>query len=367
MERPAKYPFESTAELLDEPTDIRSGQELDRDKIHEFFKASFPEVEGELTIKQFPSGWSNLTYLITVGERDFILRRPPAGRKAKTAHDMARDYRVLKSIRPYFPYCPEALVYCEDESIMGCPFFIMERLRGVIPRRELPDGLSLSAAQGRALGENFVKIFAQLHAIDCQKAGLSDFGKPEGYVRRQVEGWSQRYRDARTEDVPDFEPVMQWLHDKMPPDSGRVSVIHNDYKFNNAVLDPDDPARIIGILDWEMATIGDPLMDLGCALGYWVENHDSDFFQATRGVITHIDGMLTRKEFVRIYSEYTGLDVSAFDFYFCFGIFRLAVIGQQIYYRHYHGQSTDDRFGVLVYGVRIFEQTAREVIERSSL
>jgi aminoglycoside phosphotransferase (APT) family kinase protein len=362
------YPIEPSTGIIDEPMDIREGEELDTVRLREYLRSSLPALgQEELTVKQFPSGWSNLTYLLKIGKQEYILRRPPLGRKAKTAHDMSREYRVLKALKPRFRYCPEAILYCEDESVIGSPFFLMERLHGIIPRRELPEGLELSATQCRALSENFVRIFAELHSIDCQEVGLGDFGKPEGYVRRQVEGWSQRYREARTPDAPSCEEVMQWLHDKMPGECGRVSVIHNDYKFNNAVLNPENPSEITGILDWEMATIGDPLMDLGSALAYWVENTDTDFFQATRAVITHLEGMQSRKEVVELYSKCTGLDVSALDFYFCFGIFRLAVIGQQIYYRAYHKQTKDDRFAVIIYGVHIFEQTARQVIERSSL
>lgn len=367
MTTPSHQPTETAHQAIDEPDDIRSGEELEQERVYEFFKKSFPNVRGELTIKQFPSGWSNLTYFIKIGEREFVLRTPPIGRKAKSAHDMSREYRVLKALKPHYRYCPEALFYTEDESIVGRPFFVMERLRGIITRKDLPEGLSFTQAQARDLSENFIRVFAELHAIDHQKVGLGDFGKPEGYVRRQVEGWSRRYRDVRTDDVPDFEEVMQWFADKMPPESGRVCVIHNDYKLNNAVLNPHNPSDITGILDWEMATIGDPLMDLGSSLAYWVDKDDPYPFQATRQNVTDLEGMLTRNQLVERYSERTGLAIGSFDFYFCFGIFRLAVISQQIYYRLYHGQTKDDRFQVLSYGVRIFEHTARELIERSSL
>jgi aminoglycoside phosphotransferase (APT) family kinase protein len=367
MTEPTHQLTEATDQVFDEPADIRPGEELDRDRVYKFFKASFPNVHGELTIKQFPSGWSNLTYFIKIGEREFVLRTPPIGRKAKSSHDMSREYRVLKALKPHFRYCPEALLYTDDESIIGRPFFVMERLRGIITRKELPEGFGITPGQARALSENFVKVLAELHSIDYRQVGLDDFGKPEGYVRRQVEGWSRRYREARTDDVPSFEQVMQWLADKMPPESGRVCVIHNDYKLNNAVLNPQNPSDITGILDWEMATIGDPLMDLGSSLAYWVDKDDPYPFQATRQNVTDLEGILTRKELVERYAERTGLAIGSFDFYFCFGIFRLAVIGQQIYYRLYHGQTQDKRFQVISYGVQIFEQTARELIEKSSL
>jgi aminoglycoside phosphotransferase (APT) family kinase protein len=366
MDQPTDQTSEVASDALGEPIEVRAGEELDRDKIYAFIRAAIPGMRGEFGLTQFPSGWSNLTYLLKIGEREFVLRRPPIGKKAKTAHDMSREYRVLKAIKPHYRYCPEALLYTEDASIIGCPFFVMERLHGIVPKTELPKGIRIPPNQARALSENFIKAFAELHLIDYQKAGLGDFGKPQGYVRRQVEGWSQRYRDARTDDAPRLEEVMRWLHDKMPPESGRVCVIHNDYKLNNALLNPQTPAEITGILDWEMATIGDPLMDLGSLLVYWVERDDPFPFQSTRQSITHLEGMLTRKELVQCYSEQTGIAVGSIDFYFCFAIFRLAVLVQQMYYRYYHGQTKDDRFSTLVNKVHEFEQIARVIINTPS-
>jgi len=351
----------------DRATSIRSGEELDAKKVLDFLRDSVPGLKGEVEIKQFPSGFSNLTYLVKVGEREMVLRRPPFGRKAKTAHDMGREYRVLSSLKPVFPYCPQPLVYTEDEAVMGCPFYVMERIPGVILRRDLPKGMELSPQEARTLSENLIKVQCQLHTVDYVQAGLGDFGRPEGYVRRQVEGWSKRYRDARTPDAPDFEKVMQWLYDKMPGESGIVGIIHNDFKFDNAVLDPSNPTEIIGILDWEMATLGDPLMDLGSSLGYWVEKDDPEMMQAIRQMPTHLEGMLTRKEQFALYSELRGIKTDNFDFYYCFGLFRLAVIAQQIYYRFYHGQTKDERFGMLIAAIRVLEATALQVIEKSDL
>lgn len=351
----------------DRATSIRSGEELDAKKVLEFLQDSVPGLKGEMEIKQFPSGFSNLTYLVKVGDREMVLRRPPFGRKAKTAHDMGREYRILSALKPVFPYCPQPLVYTEDEAVMGCPFYVMERIPGVILRRDLPKGMQLNPQEARTLSENLIKVQYQLHAVDYVQAGLADFGRPEGYVRRQVEGWSSRYRDAKTPDAPDFEKVMQWLHDKMPGESGIVGIIHNDFKFDNAVLDPSNPTEIIGILDWEMATLGDPLMDLGSSLGYWVEKDDPEMMQAIRQMPTHLEGMLTRKEQFALYSELRGIKTNNFDFYYCFGLFRLAVIAQQIYYRFYHGQTKDERFGMLIAAIRILEATALQVIEKSDL
>ncbi len=354
-------------DLTDKSSQVRSGEELNLKEVEGFLKDRIPGLEGELTLEQFPSGYSNLTYLIKVGRKDLVLRRPPLGRKAKTAHDMGREYRMLKALNPIFPYCPQPLVYTDDESIMGCPFYVMERITGIILRKDPPAGLTLIPDQMRSLCENLLDVHFQLHAIDYSAIGLDGFGKPDGYVKRQVEGWSERYRGGRTPDAPTFEAVMQWLHDKMPPDSAKSAVIHNDYKFDNVVLDPEDPLRIIGVLDWEMATLGDPLMDLGCSLAYWVQADDPEELQAVRTLPTHLPGALSRAELVRRYADHAGTHIDNFEFYYCFGVFRLAVIAQQIYYRFYHGQTGDPRFKTLVSAVHCLERTARKVMAFSNL
>jgi len=352
-----------TADFTDRTRPIREGEDFDIRNVETFLRDSIPGLEGDLTVAQFPGGHSNLTYLIRFGNRELVFRRPPFGRKVKTAHDMGREYRILKALRKAFPYCPEPLAYSEDESIIGCPFYVMERLRGIILRKNLPEGLALTPAEAGLLCERLTDVFVELHRIDYKKIGLEGFGKPLGYVRRQVEGWSKRYRAARTPDAPDFEVVMAWLYEKMPPESPLVSVIHNDYRFDNVVLDPLDPFRIIGVLDWEMATIGDPLMDLGATLAYWVNRDDPPAMQAIRMVPTHIPGMFTREELIRRYSEQMGILITN-SYYYCFGIFRLAVIAQQIYYRFFHGQTKDERFKLMIVAVRVLEETARKMIEK---
>ena len=353
--------------VMDKPTTVRQGEELDLKAVEGFLKDTITGLNGELVVEQFPSGFSNLTYLIRVGAKDLVLRRPPFGRKAKTAHDMGREYRILRSLNPVFPYCPKPLLYTEDETVMGCPFYVMERIPGIILRKELPKGLVFSPGQMKALCENLLDVQYKLHSIDYKSIGLEGFGKPEGYVKRQVEGWSERYRAARTPDAPDFEDIMQWLHDKMPPDSPRHAIIHNDYKFDNVVLNPENPLEIIGVLDWEMATIGDPLMDLGSSLGYWVQNDDPQEVQAIGMLPTNLPGALTRQEMVQRYAAKSGIAIDSFDFYFCFGVFRIAVILQQIYYRFYHGQTNDQRFKMLIFGVHIIDGMTKKMIEQSLL
>ncbi len=354
-------------DLSDRPTKVRQGEELDIIAVEEFLKDNIEELEGTLEIAQFPSGFSNLTYMIRVGERELVLRRPPFGTKAKTAHDMSREYRILSALHPVFPYVPKPFVYCEDTSIMGCPFFVMERIHGIILRKDLPKGLEMGPVHARRLCENLIDLHYKLHSIDYREVGLGDFGRPEGYVKRQVEGWSRRYLTAKTEDAPGFEEIMGWLDESMRPETARPSIIHNDYKMDNLVLDPGDPLRIIGILDWEMATIGDPLMDLGSSLAYWVQNDDPEEFQSIRLMPTNIPGALTREELVARYSAQSGISIDNFDFYFCFGLFRLAVIAQQIYYRYYHGQTRDKRFKTLIFAVHNLEKTAARVIQHSLL
>lgn len=351
--------------LTDQPKDVREGEELDAAAIEDFLKSSVEGLSGDIHIRQFPGGYSNLTYLITVGDREMVLRRPPFGTKVKTAHDMGREYRILKALRPVFPYCPEPLAYTEDESVMGCPFYVMERLKGIILRKDLPKGLSLSPDQMRQLCEKLLDVHVELHSIDVGKVGLDNLGKPEGYVRRQVEGWSGRYEKARTDNAPDLGALTAWIKEKMPPDSDSPAIIHNDYRFDNVVLDENDPMKIIGVLDWEMATCGDPLMDLGNSLAYWVQKDDPAEMQVLRLMPTDVDGALTREELAARYAEKSGRNVDNIDYYFCFGLFRLAVVAQQIYKRYHDGLTKDKRFANLIFGVQILNNRALQVIERS--
>ena len=244
-------------QVTDSATHVRPGEEIDAHAVGVFLKSHINDLEGEVQIRQFPSGFSNLTYLITAGDRQMVLRRPPIGANIKSGHDMGREYRVLSALHPVFPRCPRPLVFTEDESLIGAPFFVMEKLSGIILRKDLPTGLSYSPNLARTLCENLVDALADIHAIDVKSAGLDFIGKPTGYVKRQVDGWSNRYRRAKTADAPDFEAVMAWLADKMPGDTKMPAMVHNDYKLDNLVLDPKNPEQITGILDWEMATHGE--------------------------------------------------------------------------------------------------------------
>jgi len=354
-------------DLTDKAGDVREGEALERERIEAFLKDAIPELRGELQIRQFPAGYSNLTYLLTCGDRELVLRRPPFGTKARSAHDMSREFRMLTALHPVFPYCPRPLAFTDDPAIIGCPFYVMERLHGMILRKNLPAGLTLTAVQAANLCERFLDVLVELHGIDYQAIGLGNFGKPDGYIRRQVTGWSDRYRAARTPDAPDFEAVMAWILEKMPSDPPGPAILHNDYRLDNIVLAKDDPAKIIGVLDWEMAAVGDPLMDLGNTLAYWVQPDDPEERREIRVMPTHLPGMPGRAELARRYEEKSGRSIERFDFYYCFGMFRLAVIAQQIYYRYFHGQTQDKRFGMLIFAVHILERAAVEVVEASRL
>lgn len=299
--------------------------------------AEVPEV------RQYGGGASNLTYLLRYPGRDLVLRRPPAGTKAAGAHDMAREFRLQAALHPVFPRVPRMVALCEDESVLGAPFYVMDRVPGTILRKELP--AELSAQDASALCSHALDVLIELHGVDVQAAGLGALGRGSGYVERQVGGWSGRFRRARTEDVGDFEDVMAWLEAHRPDDVGSC-LIHNDFRFDNLVLDADDPLQVVAVLDWELATVGDPLMDLGSALAYWVEPGDDDFLQAFRRQPTTAPGMWTRAQVVAAYGERTGRTVTAQQwlFYEVFGLFRVAVIAQQIHYRYVHGQTTNEAF-----------------------
>ncbi|MBL8634174.1 MAG: phosphotransferase family protein [Myxococcales bacterium] len=348
---------------IDQAGPLRAGEPLDVAAIDAFLKSRIPTLSGELTVRQYPGGASNLTYQLIYPDCELVLRRPPFGHKAKSAHDMVREAKVMQALRPVYPLVPEVLAVCEDDSVIGSPFFVMERLRGIILRRDLPPGLSLDEAQTRQLADNMLDGLCRLHSIDVDSAGLTELGKGEGYVARQVAGWSKRYRDARTEDVPDYEQVIAWLSSNMPLHDTAIRVVHNDYRFDNVVLDLDQPTRVIGVLDWELATLGDPLMDLGNSLAYWVEASDDPAWRKLRRQPTHLVGMPTRRQVLDAYQAKTGIRVTSFDYYLAFGLFRLAVIAQQIYYRFFHGQTRVPEFGSFGQIVTLLERRTQQAIE----
>lgn len=333
-------------DTLDRSREVRKGEELNTQKLEAYFDERFPELSGTVSVEQFPSGYSNLTYLLRVGEREIVLRRPPFGSTVKTAHDMGREYRILSKLRDVYPKVPRTLLYCEDDAVLGAPFYVMERVKGIILRAAPPAGLDLAPEVMHRLSEHFTDGLAELHAVDYQTAGLGDLGKPEGYVARQVKGWTERYFKAATDEVPEIVHVMKWLSAHIPLEKG-AALIHNDFKYDNIVLDPDDLTRVIAVLDWEMATIGDPLMDFGTSLGYWIDPEDPDELQQARFGLTTLPGNLSRAQLVERYAAASGRDVSNILFYYVYALFKIAVIVQQIYARYKKGFTADPRFAHL--------------------
>jgi aminoglycoside phosphotransferase (APT) family kinase protein len=356
-------------DLVDRTKPVRAGEELDPDKLVAFLRASIPELSGEIAVEQFPSGHSNLTYLVRAGDRELVLRRPPFGSKVKTAHDMGREYRILSRLHTIYAKAPKPLAYTEDATILGAPFYVMERIRGLILRRSLPKGFDLTPERARALSESAIDGLAELHALDYTAAGLAELGKPAGYVIRQVTGWAKRYEDSKTDDIPELVATAKWLEERMEAASARstAALIHNDWKYDNLVLDPAEPTRIIGVLDWEMSTLGDPLMDLGTTLSYWVEKNDPDELKMFAFGPTYAEGSLTRGELVDRYRTRSG--VPPFDplFYFVFALFKNAVVAQQIYYRYKQGLTKDERFAMMIVGVRLIAQQAARTIDRGTI
>jgi len=334
-------------EPIDQAVPVRSGEQLDAVRLEAYLAQQSPELAGALKIEQFPSGYSNLTYLIRLGDRELVLRRPPMGNRVRSAHDMGREFRVLSQLSAVYPLAPRPLLYCPEEGILGAPFYMMQRCHGVILRGvNSPPGLSADPGQARRLCQALVDNLVRLHRIDYRAAGLEDLGRPQGYVGRQVTGWAKRYAKAKTDACPALEKLASWLAEHQPVESG-AALIHNDYKYDNLVLDPDDLTRIIGLLDWEMATIGDPLMDLGMTLAYWVERDDSPAEQDRAFGPTMLPGSFTRAELVARYAQAAQVELPKMVFYYGFGLFKLAVIVQQIYARYVAGKTRDPRFASL--------------------
>ena len=345
---------------LDQPSDVRVP--LDRDALAAWLRRTL-RLDGEMDVRQFPSGFSNLTYLVTVGDREVVLRRPPPGADVKGGHDMGREATVLGAVHGHVPV-PRPLGYEDSGDVLGAPFYVMERVEGVVLRTTTdgpPDADVMAGVAGA-----FVQTLADLHAVDLEAVGLAQFGKPEGYVRRQVEGWERRYRRAQTDKVPELDRAFTWLGANQPGESA-VALIHNDYKYDNLVLDPDDLTTVRAVLDWEMATVGDPLMDLGSTLGYWVEDGDSAALKALALSPTWWPGNPTRDELVALYARATGRDAGDAAVYYVYGLVKLAVIAQQIYARWAAGHATDPRFEHLIHTVRACGDAAVRAVERGRL
>ena len=352
---------------IDGSSPVRRGEELPIEALFDYLSTHLPELSGPPIVEQFPAGFSNLTYLLRFADRELVLRRPPIGAKIKTAHDMSREYRILSHLYPVYKKVPRPLLFCEDEAILGAPFYVMERVKGIILRAKPPAEMDLSPDVMRALSETFIDNLAEIHEIDYEAAGLGELGSPQGYVKRQVEGWTKRYYNARTDDVPAIERLADWLQQNLPADSVKAALIHNDYKYDNLVLAGDDLGRVAAVLDWEMATIGDPLMDFGTSLGYWVEAQDPEEWQRYGFGLTALPGSLTRTEMLDHYARRAGRVIGEPVFYFAYGLLKIAVIVQQIYFRYQKGLTRDPRFAQLGGLVKACGELAQRAIERGRI
>ena len=385
-----------------ETSSVRPGEELDAQTLAAYLKSAMQDVAGPISIKQFPGGSSNLTYLITIGDAEYVLRRPPFGNTVKSAHDMGREFKVLSKLSAVYLPAPKPLLFCEDESVIGSEFYLMERRKGMIIRGQLADSalggpngglgsqgdvgsphvgkgstseinhassapdLNSSQSYREDVCRAFIRNLANLHELDYEAAGLGDLGKPEGYPRRQVGGWTKRYFAAKTDDHAELESAIEWLNSNIPPESG-ASLVHNDYKFDNVMLDPRDLTRITAVLDWEMVTVGDPLMDLGTTLGYWM-SPDAGEEMMNMPFNPHVlMANISRRQLADMYAEFSGRDVSEILYYYVFGTFKIAVICQQIYARFVKGLTKDARFAGFASIVGRLGTVASRAVDRGTV
>tara|TARA_B100000401_G_scaffold297331_1_gene203949 strand:+ start:462 stop:1544 length:1083 start_codon:yes stop_codon:yes gene_type:complete len=351
---------------LDQPTEIRPNEGFDENSLKTFLINELNLIEGIIKISQFPSGFSNLTYLVNFNNKDFVLRRPPIGANIKSGHDMNREYTILNGLKKIYNKVPKPYIYSDNLKIIGAPFYLMERKKGIIlrgntPKKKLPDKLDM-----RNLSKKFIFTLAEIHRLNYKKAGLENIGKPMGYISRQVKGWINRYLASKTSDISHINYVYKWLERNIH-ENKFSSLIHNDFKYDNLVLSDDGKYDVLAILDWEMATLGDPLMDFGTSLGYWIDKTDPENIQQNKFNITTAEGNLNRGELVSKYSKESKLDVSNIVFYYVFGLFKIAVIVQQIYYRYKLGKTTDERFKNLNEIVKIYGLMAKRAIDKNSI
>lgn len=348
---------------IDQPAAVRQGEALPLATLEPYLQAQLG-LNGPLEVAQFPGGYSNLTYLLRMDGRELVLRRPPFGATIRGGHDMGREYRILNALIDSYRKVPRPLLYCDDPAVLDAPFYVMERVAGVILRTKVPPGLDLAPPLMRQICHALIDTFVELHGLDVGAVGLADLGKPTGYTARQVAGWTNRYANARTDDIAAMEHTAIWLGEHVPPEIA-PTLIHNDYKYDNVVLDPANLARITAVLDWEMATIGDPLTDLGTTLAYWMEPGDPQPLRQFG--LTELPGNLDRRAWVERYAQQSGRDVSNVLFYFVYGLFKNAVIVQQIYARYHKGLTKDPRFANLIHMVRAYSDLAEQAISRGRI
>ncbi len=355
--------MDERAAITPELMDIRTDERFDEARLADYLRGRLPRSEAPLTVRQFARGKANLTYLLSFGEpgervTEYVLRRPPLGPVAPGSHDMAREFRVLSTLWRGFPLAARAFLFCDDESVMGAPFFVMERRRGVVVQGTVPPefGGGDDAGCNRKLSEVVVDTLAEFHAVDPASAGLDDLGRPEGFVDRQLAGWIGRWTRARGDPNPLVEELATWL-EKTKPLSQPATLLHNDWRLDNMAVNPDDPGVCVAVYDWDMCTRGDPFADVGTLLACWFDPEESSIF--LHPMPTGAPGFMTRRQAILRYGEKSGRDVSGMDWYVVFGTFKMGVILQQIYLRWLKGQTQDDRFATMGEdAARLFELAA---------
>ncbi|GHO95053.1 aminoglycoside phosphotransferase [Reticulibacter mediterranei] len=353
--------------MNDETIEVRPGEQLDWVKVEQYLHAHIPGIgTGTWEVRQFPSGASNLTYLVRIGEWEGVLRRPPFGPVPPKAHDMQRESSLLEHIHPFFPLAPRPYLFCNNLEIIGVPFYIMERRKGIVLNDTFPRGTEVTPELCWRISETVVDTLVEIHAIDWQAAGLAAFGHPVGFLERQVRGWIERYNRSQTNESPDVTALTRWLVEHIPT-SPAPTLIHNDFKLNNMLLDTQDLARPVAVLDWEMSTVGDPLFDLAVTLSYWIQPDDSEELRAILPTITYLPGFMNRTEFMKRYAQRSGLDLSSMHFYLTFAYFKLSVIVQQIYIRWLRGQTHDQRFAIFGSRVRTLIDHAMQLISQGAI
>jgi len=326
---------------------IRDDEDFDHDVLAAYLRGQLPGSEQPLQIEQFGGGHANLTYLLRYGAHEYVLRRPPLGPVAATAHDMGREFRVLAVLYRVYPLAPRAYVNCTDPAVIGAPFFVMERRRGTVVRRVIPPqfGGGEDRQINRRISEVLIDALADLHDADYRAIGLETLGKPEGFLRRQIDGWAGRYERSKTRELKVVDDMVGWLHANEPA-SPRPTLLHNDWRLDNMMLDADDPGRVEAVFDWDMCTLGDPLCDVGTLLASWMEAGEGMSGASAGTMPSNVPGFMTRREAAERYSERRGIDVGTLPYYYVFGLFKLGVVLQQIFHRYHVGQTKDARFAV---------------------
>ena len=352
--------------MTEDTKPIRVGEELNVENLKNYLRENLDAESDEIEISQFPAGSSNLTYCIEIGGAEYVLRRPPFGNTVKSAHDMSREFNVLSQLSKVYKPAPKPLIYCNDEAVIGSEFYLMERRNGLVIRGRSPGALVNSPELQKKVVESFIQNLVELHSLDYKEIGLETLGKPEGYAERQVTGWAKRYFNAKTDEHFELEKAIEWLNSNIPESPG-ATLVHNDYKFDNVMLNPENLTEITAVLDWEMTTIGEPLMDLGSSLAYWMSRESGNELLNMPFNPRVLMENISRTELVEIYENKSGAKVSNILFYYVFGTFKLAVIGQQIYFRYVKGFTQDKRFATFNHFVNSLGKIALNGIEKGEI